>query len=129
MMEHNPFPEKKNESRETSPGTLARTRQNQEIMIEQSLFLGRIENPIQLQSCLGKKGIAVQFLAKPCQTHVVFLIPLVSLAYPQSIGEPNHHCYLDSCPSWWGVVEVLPKLCVCVRRQNGEYRNTSEWLV
>ena len=25
------------------------------MMMEQSLFLGRIENPIQLQSCLGKK--------------------------------------------------------------------------
>ena len=24
------------------------------MMMEQSLFLGRIENPIQLQSCLGK---------------------------------------------------------------------------
>ena len=27
---------------------------NREMMMEQSLFLGRIENPIQLQSCLGK---------------------------------------------------------------------------
>ena len=26
-------------------------------MMEQSLFLGRIENPIQLQSCLGKKTV------------------------------------------------------------------------
>ena len=55
MMEQDPFPEK---SRETSPGTLAGTRRKQKIMMEQSLFLGRIENPIQLQSCLGneKKG-------------------------------------------------------------------------
>ena len=51
MMEQDPFPEK---SRETSPGTLAGTRRKQKIMMEQSLFLGRIENPIQLQSCLGK---------------------------------------------------------------------------
>ena len=28
---------------------------NQKIMVEQRLFLGRIENPIQLQSCFGKK--------------------------------------------------------------------------
>ena len=57
----------------TSPGSLAGTRtwwwnrmpkewgdkprnpsQNPEMMMEESLFLGRIENPIQLQNCLGK---------------------------------------------------------------------------
>ena len=27
------------------------------MMMEQSLFLARIENPIQLQSCLGKKNV------------------------------------------------------------------------
>ena len=43
--EQDPFLEK---SRETSPGTLAGTRKKQKIMMEQSLFLGRIENPIQL---------------------------------------------------------------------------------
>ena len=34
---------------------------NQEMMMEQSLFLGRIENPIQLQSCLGKNQMHVQY--------------------------------------------------------------------
>ena len=51
-MEQDPFPEK---NTETSPGTLAGTRRKQKIMMEQSLFLGRIEHPIQLQSCLGNK--------------------------------------------------------------------------
>ena len=31
--------------------------QNPEMMLEQNLFLGRIENPIQLQSCLGKNEL------------------------------------------------------------------------
>ena len=60
-------------SRETSSGTLWGTRRNQEmmmehnarrvgrhtrnqkIMMEQRQFRGRIENPVQLQSCLGHK--------------------------------------------------------------------------
>ena len=56
-MEQGPFPEtrKKEKSRGTSLGTLAGAREKQEIMMEQSLFLGRTENPIQLESCLGKK--------------------------------------------------------------------------
>ena len=40
--------------RETSPGTKAETRKNQKIMMEQRPFLARIENPIQIESCLGK---------------------------------------------------------------------------
>ena len=50
MMEQNA----KRVIRETIPGTLPGTRRNREMMMEQSLLLGRIENPIQLQSCLGK---------------------------------------------------------------------------
>ena len=48
------------EQNATSPGTLPRTRWNQKIMMEQRLFLGRIESPIQLQNCLGKKTKVVQ---------------------------------------------------------------------
>ena len=44
---------KKEERRETSTGTPAGTRRSQQIMREQRPFLARIENPIQLKSCLG----------------------------------------------------------------------------
>ena len=40
--------------RETSTGTRAGTRRSQQIMKEQRPFLARIENPVQLKSCLGK---------------------------------------------------------------------------
>ena len=74
MMEQNPFPEKtkKREERETSTKTQAgfpgkarrekkgdklrnpsRNQKEQQIMMEQRPFLARIENPIQLKSCLG----------------------------------------------------------------------------
>ena len=55
-------------TRDTNPGTLPETKKTEDMMMEQNariprtknqggtkLFLGRVENPIQLQSCLGNK--------------------------------------------------------------------------
>ena len=45
-------------------------------MMEQSLFLGRIENPIQLQSCLGKKyQVFTMFTMFPHPFHPFFSPP------------------------------------------------------
>ena len=47
---------KEERRRETSTGTPAGTRRSQQIVREQRPFLARIENPIQLKSCLGNKS-------------------------------------------------------------------------
>ena len=45
--------DKKGDKKGGKPGTRAGTSKKQEIMMEQRPFLARIENPIQLESCLG----------------------------------------------------------------------------
>ena len=52
------------------------------MMMEQSLFLGRIENPIQIQSCLGKKIMEPNAKRVGRQTPEIFL-------EPEKMMEPN----------------------------------------
>ena len=56
MMEQNPFPGKeRREKKGDKHRNPSRNQEEQQIMMEQRPFLARIENPIQLKSCLEKK--------------------------------------------------------------------------
>ena len=64
-------------------------------MMEQSLFLGRIENPIQLQSCLGKKqSIRASGIARVSIQHIAVAAeagqaPRVATNYTTNITQPR----------------------------------------
>ena len=75
-----PFLKKKEERRrETSNKTPAGTRRSQQIMREQRPFLARIENPIQLKSCLGKTVHRYRSLSLHLLLHVACWNNILSL--------------------------------------------------